>query len=1457
MGNQLGVPARPTPDMVAEVPGLVFKEALGECVGEAGARQGQRQRGPPTDRPPTHSLSLTHTGGGRVLKSALCVHDDAGLVVVKVREFVCVCVGSGHTRPVIVCFFPHFLPFPPHRSTKSGATPSLCARMSKPCWTRGERDWMRKRKRREAGRASFFPHLPPTPFPPSDRLAHLPFPHALAPSAILDTPAAAYIVRPHAHASLRSRLGTRPFLSRAQRAWCAFQATAALADAHAAGVVHGDIKPENVLLTSGGWLLLADPAPHKPGALPADDTADYSAFFDAGGTRACYVAPERFVAGGGGLDTARRRSRPVSPAADVFALGCVLAEVCAGHTDERDGGVAALPPSATTTGPLFDLASLLAYRAGGDPPTGLARVDAPLRSLVAAMVSCDPAARPTAAAAAARAAAALPSVFTTRLHSLWRDVLSLDGDGRVTAVLGEWDAMQRGEAEGARDGGEKSGAAATPTTTTAPASLDASTVARDVGGLLADTQTLLARLESAHQDRSAVSTPPPPDAPPADAPASPPSRPPPPTIDATAATLMTWLVASCLRGAPSADVRARGVRALAGLAAVSDDATRVDAALPYALALLTDPAASVRYAAVGAVADVLSATSALLSRGAGAARALLADVVLPGLAPVPTDPAECVRVAAAADLARIAVAAWRLADGGGGGDGDASAPPINTAFLTRAVERALHDLAVGPASSPATRRALLPRLGALASALGRREANDFVLPAAITFLNDRDPALRAAFFRHGPALAAAAGPGGLEAFLLPCAETALTDAHPSVAAAALGFLAHAAASPDLRRRPLLAVARRALPGALARDAHPAVRAAGARFVAAAATALRPAEAAALLGPIVEAAAGKAPSCLTDAAAVAACLGDGGSVVPPRTSLPPTLAATTDAPLLAVVTGGPMSATTTGVSALTAALAASASLAADSPVPTSTLSPPTDTLSRAARRVPPPGGALADLLADDYGGASFYGAPLPPQPTAASAAAVGAAAAADLAPAAPADPWRPRGVAVAHMAEHTAAINGLAVAGGRLLATACADGAARVWDGGSLEKAASLRSAAAYGGQGGVAGGLTCIAPVGTDAFATGAGDGSVHVWRVERAGGAPRGGAPTRAASTSRATVLTLDEGAITTALDWPTGRALLFATARGGVAAWDARAAPRPAWRAAPPPRDGAVTAVAVDPLSSTWFVTGTCRGSLALWDARLLLPVVEWALPGRPRVDAAAAATAPPPRCGVRGDPPAGPLVYVAAGGEASIWDVVTGVPRGVLRVGGGAPGAAAGEPAVLGPPPAAPTPTAADPVLPDRGMGGVNCLLPSGAGPILTGGGDGCVRLWDGARPEESYTVAGDPEAMTAAAASSPRHPGFATPPPALATHASPLPPPSAPRASIYARRLVRGVPVVDEVPCAAPAPPPAGSGGGPGLVEPQPAGLAHRDAVLALAEVAGGDGGRLLVSASRDGVVKVWR
>jgi len=59
---------------------------------------------------------------------------------------------------------------------------------------------------------------------------------------------------------------------RAQR-WLAFQLLAALAQCHERGVCHGDLKCENVLVTSWDWLFLADFATHKPTYLPADNPA--------------------------------------------------------------------------------------------------------------------------------------------------------------------------------------------------------------------------------------------------------------------------------------------------------------------------------------------------------------------------------------------------------------------------------------------------------------------------------------------------------------------------------------------------------------------------------------------------------------------------------------------------------------------------------------------------------------------------------------------------------------------------------------------------------------------------------------------------------------------------------------------------------------------------------------------------------------------------------------------------------------------------------------------------------------------------------------------------------------------------------------------------------------------------------------------------------------------------------
>lgn len=117
-------------------------------------------------------------------------------------------------------------------------------------------------------------------------------------------------------------------------------------------VSHGDIKSENVVVTSSNHAFLCDFASFKPTYLPEDDPADFSYFFDTSSRRTCYLAPERFYASDSevakkkaSLGVGKRDGR-VTEAMDVFGLGCVVAELFMDGT------------------PTFTLSQLLNYRSG-------------------------------------------------------------------------------------------------------------------------------------------------------------------------------------------------------------------------------------------------------------------------------------------------------------------------------------------------------------------------------------------------------------------------------------------------------------------------------------------------------------------------------------------------------------------------------------------------------------------------------------------------------------------------------------------------------------------------------------------------------------------------------------------------------------------------------------------------------------------------------------------------------------------------------------------------------------------------------------------------------------------------------------------------------------------------------------------------------------------------------------
>jgi len=108
--------------------------------------------------------------------------------------------------------------------------------------------------------------------------------------------------------SLTRRIGGRALpLGEAVAIACAL--CDALAAAHAVEVIHRDVKPDNVLITSGGRIVMAD---FGIAALTV------SADGDPSGTPA-YMAPEQ------------ARGEPPTPAADVYALALILYEMVVGR----------------------------------------------------------------------------------------------------------------------------------------------------------------------------------------------------------------------------------------------------------------------------------------------------------------------------------------------------------------------------------------------------------------------------------------------------------------------------------------------------------------------------------------------------------------------------------------------------------------------------------------------------------------------------------------------------------------------------------------------------------------------------------------------------------------------------------------------------------------------------------------------------------------------------------------------------------------------------------------------------------------------------------------------------------------------------------------------------------------------------------------------------------------------
>jgi predicted ATPase len=175
--------------------------------------------------------------------------------------------------------------------------------------------------------------------------------------------------------TLRAILKEKPPIDQIVR-WMT-QAAQALAAAHAAGVVHRDVKPENLMVRGDGYLKVLDfGLARRLPTLPSDGD----------GTRA--TAPGAFLGTVAYMSPEQTGGLPAESASDIFSLGIVTYQLATGR-HPFDAGAPLATMTAIATSPIV-------------PPSRMnPEIPAALSDLIGAMLNKDARLRPTAAEVAA------------------------------------------------------------------------------------------------------------------------------------------------------------------------------------------------------------------------------------------------------------------------------------------------------------------------------------------------------------------------------------------------------------------------------------------------------------------------------------------------------------------------------------------------------------------------------------------------------------------------------------------------------------------------------------------------------------------------------------------------------------------------------------------------------------------------------------------------------------------------------------------------------------------------------------------------------------------------------------------------------------------------------------------------------------------------------------------------
>lgn len=557
-------------------------------------------------------------------------------------------------------------------------------------------------------------------------------------------------------------ISTRPFPEDIEKKWIAFQLLCALRDCHALEVFHGDIKTENVLVTSWNWLYLSDfSSSFKPTFLPEDNPADFSFYFDTSGRRTCYLAPERFLVAG-----EQSGSRHVNWAMDIFSAGCVIAELF-------------------LESPIFTLSQMYKYRQGEYSPehSQLIKVEDPeIRELILHMIQLDPESRYSAEEYLNFwKNKAFPEYFYSFLHQ-YMCLMTDPSSGRAQV---EAESANRGESD---DRIER-------------VYLDFDKISYFLGGPSRPPKggpgriapkltgsTFPVQLDLPHYGHTTLKS---------QAPQ---------TEDGV--LIFLTLVVSNLRNTSRASARIKACDILLAFAERVSDEAKLDRILPYIMILLNDRTDSVRIAAIRTLAQLLEMVQVVSPVNAY----LFSEYIFPRLQPFvlgsSSNPSPMVRAAYASCIASLAHSSLRFLDMIQALRSDTRLPALIPAgteprWTEDATYHNLYDVArvdlldyfeahtkaLLTDTDASVRRAFLGSVPSLCVFFGNHKTNEVILSHLNTYLNDRDWILRCAFFEAVIGVATYVGTTSLEQYILPLMVQSMTEPEEFVVERVLRSLA--------------------------------------------------------------------------------------------------------------------------------------------------------------------------------------------------------------------------------------------------------------------------------------------------------------------------------------------------------------------------------------------------------------------------------------------------------------------------------------------------------------------------------------------------------------------------------------------------------------------------------------------------------------------------------------------